>query len=133
MSIKIFETSDAPSPIGPYSQSIEYDGLVFCSGQIPIDPKTKAIIAKDIKGQTKQVMENIRAVLMSAGLDFQNIIKTTIFLTSIEDAETMNKVYAEYFSAPLWPVRSCVQVAKLPQGAKIEIEVLASRYPVQNK
>ena len=128
MSKKIFETSNAPLPIGSYCQSMKVGDFVFCSGQIPIDPQTGQIVSEDIKQQTKQVIENIRAVLLSAGLDLKHVVKITIFLTSMEDYSQVNEVYASYFSAPFWPTRSCVQVAGLPQNAKIEIEALASTY-----
>lgn len=124
---KIFETSNAPFPIGPYCQSMEIDGFVFCSGQIPMDPKTNDLVEGGIKEQTKQVMENIKAVLTSAGLNMKHVVKTTVFLTSLEEFAEMNEVYASYFSAPLWPVRSCVEVSKLPKNAKVEIEIIASR------
>ena len=130
MAKKIFETSSAPFPIGPYCQSMEVDGFVFCSGQIPMNPQTEEMVTGNIKEQTQQVMENIKAVLKSADLDFQNVIKTTVFLSSIDDFAEMNEVYASYFSGPLWPVRSCVEVSRLPKNAKVEIEVIASRSPI---
>ena len=94
---------DAPSPIGPYSLFVETNGLVFCSGQIPINPQTNQIVSEDIKQQTKQVMENINAVLVSANLSLKNIVKTTIFLTSIKDMPQVNEIYASYFSNAVFP------------------------------
>lgn len=124
---KIFETSSAPFPIGPYCQSMEVDGFVFCSGQIPMDPKTNKMNTGDIREQTKQVFENIKAVLTSANLDLKHVVKATVFLASMDDFAQMNEVYASYFSGPLWPVRSCVAVSRLPKDAKVEIEIIASR------
>ena len=125
MSKENFKTS--PSPLGPYSLFVEVNGFVFCSGQIAIDPQTQKVVSEDIKEQTKQVMENIKAVLTSTNLNLQHIIKTTIFLASIEDMPQVNDIYASYFSGSNLPARSCVEVSRLPKDVKIEIEVLASR------
>jgi 2-iminobutanoate/2-iminopropanoate deaminase len=119
------KTDKAPAAIGPYSQGIEYDNkLVFTSGQIPLDPKTGQLVEGDIKVQTKQVLENLKAVLEAGGSNLKKVIKCTVFLADINDFAAMNEVYGEYFlQAP--PARSAFQVAKLPKDAKIEIEAIA--------
>ncbi len=125
---KTIQTSDAPKPVGPYSQAVQLDGFLFCSGQIAIDPKTDQVSKADVGTQAKQVMENIRAVLRAADMDFKNIIKTTIFLTDMGDFAAVNEVYGQYFKSgdPL-PARSTIAVSALPKGVKVEIEVLAHR------
>ena len=121
---KIISTAEAPAAVGPYSQAIRIGNFVFCSGQIPLDPKTGEIVPGDVNAQTKRVMENIAAVLRAEGLNFGNIIKTTIFLTNLADFQTVNELYGSYFNqAP--PARSTVQVAALPKGARVEIETIA--------
>jgi 2-iminobutanoate/2-iminopropanoate deaminase len=117
-------TSDAPAPIGPYSQAVRFGELLFCSGQIPLDPKTGQIAASDIEGQTRRVMENVRAVLTQAGTGFDQVVKTTIFLKSMNDFPKVNEVYATYFkTAP--PARSTVEVSRLPKDVLVEVEVIA--------
>lgn len=123
---QVHETNAAPAPVGPYSQAVEVDGTLFCSGQISINPKTNMVFTGDIKLQTQQVMENIGAVLTQAGMDFSNIVKTTIFLTNMADFAAVNEVYAKYFVAE-FPARSTIAVAGLPKGVGVEIEVLAKR------
>ena len=118
-------TKAAPHAIGPYSQAIKSGKLVFCSGQIPIDPRTGEIFAPSIKGQTHQVMQNLKEVLAAAELTFTQVLKTTIYLTNLDDFGVVNEIYAEYVNAPA-PARACVQVAALPKKAKIEIECIAS-------
>ncbi len=121
---KIISTTDAPAAVGPYSQAVRVGNFVFCSGQIPLDPKSGQLVTGDISAQTKRVMENIAAVLKAESLNFENIVKTTIFLTNLGDFQTVNELYGGYFqSAP--PARSTVQVAALPKGANVEIEVIA--------
>jgi 2-iminobutanoate/2-iminopropanoate deaminase len=121
---KIISTTDAPAAIGPYSQAIRAGSTVYCSGQIGLDPKSGRIASKDVSDQTRQVLDNITAVLKVEGLSFEHVVKTTVFLADLADFETVNKVYASYFKqAP--PARSTVQVAALPKGARIEIEVIA--------
>lgn len=123
---KIHVSQNAPAPVGPYSQAVEAGGFVFCSGQISIDPKTNQVFTGPIEEQTKQVMENIKAVLTAADLTFQNVVKTTIYLINMNDFATVNEVYGRYFTeAP--PARSTVAVAGLPKGVHVEIEVLAKR------
>ena len=120
-------TSSAPAPIGPYSQAIDTGSMVFCSGQIPLDPSTGAIVGEgDVEAQTRQVMRNISEVLREAGLGFQQVIKTTIFLKNMGDFPKVNAVYAESFQAP-YPARSTVEVARLPKDVAVEIEVIALR------
>ena len=121
---KIISTNEAPGAIGPYSQAVRSGNLVFCSGQIPLDPKSGQIVPGDIATQTRRVLDNIAAVLRAEGLTFDNVVKTTIFLTDLGDFQAMNEVYGSYFKqAP--PARSTVQVSGLPKGVKIEIEAIA--------
>src|SRR5258705_4948316 len=122
---KIISTSEAPAAVGPYSQAIRTRNLAFCSGQIPLDPKTGEVVPGDVNAQTRRVMENIAAVLRAEGQDFENVIKTTIFLTNLADFQTVNELYGSYFKSDP-PARSTVQVAALPKGANVEIEVIAA-------
>ncbi len=124
MSKKIILTKDAPEPIGPYSQAVRFGDMLFCSGQIAIDPQTGQVITGDVKAQAVQVMKNIEAVLKAADAKFENIIKTTIFLTSMNDFAAVNEIYGQYFKANP-PARSTVAVSGLPKGVQVEIEVLA--------
>ena len=121
--MKIIHTNNAPAAIGPYSQAIMFDGLVFTSGQIPIDPPSGEIKAAGIEEQTHQVIKNLQAVLEEAGTSLEKVIKTTCFLKDINDFAAFNAVYAEYFTGK--PARSCVEVANLPKGALVEVEVIA--------
>ncbi len=121
---KQISTDLAPSAIGPYSQAIEIDGFLFASGQIPITPETGNIESDDISEQTHRVMKNIKAVLAECGVGFDAVVKTTVFLTDLNDFAAVNKIYGEYFTEP-YPARSCIQVAALPKGAKIEAEIVA--------
>jgi 2-iminobutanoate/2-iminopropanoate deaminase len=121
---KIISTSEAPAAIGPYSQAVHVGSTIYCSGQIPIDPKTGQIIGGDISAQTRRALENVVAVLRAEGLTFENVVKTTIFLTNLGDFQTVNEIYGSYFKS-LPPARSTVQVSALPKGANIEIEVIA--------
>ncbi|MGF0033626.1 RidA family protein [Bariatricus sp. SGI.154] len=122
----IVNTDYAPKAIGPYSQGICVNGLFVTSGQLPVNPGTGKIESNDIREQTRQSLENIRAILKEGQLSFDNVIKTTVFLADINDFAEMNQVYAEYFPENC-PARSCFQVAALPMGAKVEIEVMCSR------
>jgi 2-iminobutanoate/2-iminopropanoate deaminase len=122
--MQMIYTDNAPKAIGPYSQAIKYENLVFISGQIAIDPKTQKFVDADIETQTKIVMENIKAILEEAGLNFNHVIKTTIYLKNLKDFEKVNKVYGEYFTEHK-PARATVEVSNLPKGALIEIEVIA--------
>ena len=121
---RIIQTNEAPQAIGPYSQGVIANGMLYASGQIAIDPKVGDIVAKDIKGQVNQVMENIGALLRAAGLGYEDSVKTTVFLQDIGDFTTFNEIYASYLSEP-YPARSAVQVGALPKGALIEIEMIA--------
>ncbi len=116
-------TDKAPAAIGPYSQAIKVGNLVFTSGQIPIDPESGNIEAKDITAQTEQVMKNLGAVLAEAGSSFEKAVKTTCFLADIKDFAAFNEVYGKYFVGK--PARSCVAVRDLPKGALVEVEVIA--------
>jgi 2-iminobutanoate/2-iminopropanoate deaminase len=118
-------TSDAPAAIGPYSQGVRVGRLLFCSGQTPLDPKSGQLVSGDIASQTRRVMDNIGAVLRAEGITFDNIVKTTIFLTNLGDFQTVNETYGSYFKQDP-PARSTVQVSALPRGANVEIEVIAA-------
>jgi 2-iminobutanoate/2-iminopropanoate deaminase len=122
---KIISTSEAPAAIGPYSQAVRSGRFLFCSGQIPLDPKSGQIISGDIAAQTRRVLDNIAAVLRAEGLTFDNVVKTTIFVTDLGDFQTVNEIYGSYFKQDP-PARSTVQVSALPKGAKVEIEVIAA-------
>ena len=121
--MKKVSTDKAPKAIGPYSQAIVANGLVYTSGQIPLNPESGVIVGKDIKEQTKQVMKNLSEVLKSAGTSLDNAIKTTCFLADINDFSAFNEVYAKYITNA--PARSCVAVKDLPKGALVEVEVIA--------
>ena len=121
--LKKVATDKAPAAIGPYSQAIVHGGLVFTSGQIPIDPKSGNIEAKDIAAQTEQVMKNLGEVLKAGGSSFDKAVKTTCFLADIGDFAAFNEVYAKYFTGK--PARSCVAVKDLPKGVLCEVEVIA--------
>lgn len=117
-------TKAAPAAIGPYSQAVRVGNLVFCSGQLPIDPETGMFPEGGIEAQTRQSLTNVAAILEAAGTSMKNVVKTTVFLASMDDFAAMNGVYAEAFSEP-FPARSAVAVRTLPKGAKVEIEVVA--------
>lgn len=129
--MKKIETAAAPAAIGPYSQAIVAGGLVVTSGQIPLDPGSGVIEAAGIEAQTKQVIANLAAVLEAAGSSLDRVLKTTCFLKNIGDFAVFNEVYAQYFTGK--PARSCVEVAALPKGALVEIEVIAEVTPQQKK
>lgn len=120
---KVIYTDNAPAAIGPYSQAIVSGNLLFTSGQIPINPKTGAVEAEDIKAQTKQVCENIVAVLREAGTSIEKVVKTTCFLKNMSDFAAFNEVYGEYFTGK--PARSCVAVKELPKDVLVEVETIA--------
>ena len=122
---EIIATANAPAAIGPYSQAVRVNGLLFLSGQIPLDPKTGAIVDGTIQAQTERVLENIKAVLEGAGLTLEHVIKTTVFLKNIGDFAQMNELYARYFTGNP-PARSTIEVARLPRDVSIEIEVIAA-------
>lgn len=119
----IVSTSNAPAAVGPYSQAVRSGDLLFCSGQIALDPASGNLTGNDIKSQTEQVMKNISAVLAASGATFADVVKTTCFLADINDFAEFNVVYAQYFTGK--PARSCVAAAALPKGALVEVEVTA--------
>ena len=122
--MQIITSNKAPEAVGPYSHAVRVGNLLYCSGQIPLDPATKALVGEDIREQTEQVLTNIAAVLDCEDLLLQHVVKTTIFLTDLADFQVVNGIYAQAFGGHK-PARSTVQVAALPLGAKIEIEVIA--------
>ena len=124
--MKALQTEKAPAAIGPYSQAIDSGaGLVFVSGQLPIDPSTGAFPEGGVKEQTRQSLTNAKAILEAEGLSLKNVVKTTVFLADMADFAAMNEVYAQFFTAP-YPARSAVAVKTLPKGALVEIECIAA-------
>ncbi len=123
---KVIATNNAPAAIGPYSQAIEANGMVFLSGQLPIDPATGEFPTGGVKEQTQQSFNNIKAILAEAGLTMANVVKTTVLLADIKDFAAMNEVYAQQFDGD-FPARSAYAVCDLPKGALVEIEVIAAR------
>ena len=121
---KIISTSEAPAAIGPYSQAVRAGSMIFCAGQVPLDPKTGQIVSQDIAEQTRRVLENVAAILRSEQLTLQHVVKTTVFLADFGDFQKMNEVYSTYFSNQP-PARSTVGVSTLPKNARVEIEVIA--------
>ena len=120
-------TADAPKAQGPYSQAVRAGGLLFLAGQIPLDPVTGDIVRGDVGVQARRVLDNIGAVLKAGDLSFTDVVRTTVFLADINDFAAMNQVYGTYFSEP-YPARATVEVARLPRGARIEIDAIASYY-----
>jgi 2-iminobutanoate/2-iminopropanoate deaminase len=123
--IRKIETDNAPKAIGPYSQAVIFQQLVFVSGQIPIEPKSGKIVDFTIEGQTKQVLSNIEAILQAEGLTFQNVVKTEIYVKDLADFQTINTLYAEKFSHAIKPARQLMQVVRLPMDSLIEISCIA--------
>ncbi len=121
---QIIKPHKAASAVGPYNQAVRLGDLLFCSGQIPIDPATGSLVSGNIKAQAERVLENVKAILDDQGLTFANVVKSTVFLTNLADFADMNEVYAKYFTSE-FPARSTIQVAGLPKGANVEIEVVA--------
>lgn len=121
---KIIHTSKAPEPIGPYNQAVFAGNMLFVSGQVPVNPATGKIDSKDIQTQAKQVLENVKAVVEQAGLEMENIVKASIFITDMGNFAKVNEVYGQYFKKDE-PARECIQVAGLPLGADVEISVIA--------
>jgi 2-iminobutanoate/2-iminopropanoate deaminase len=119
-----YSSSGAPKAIGPYSQAIRAGQLLFVSGQVPLDPATGAMVDGDVSAQTRRVMDNLAAVLASAGLSFADVARSTIYLADMNDFAAVNGVYGSYFSEP-YPARATVQVARLPKDARVEIDVIA--------
>lgn len=122
--MKEIKTTKAPGAIGPYSQAIEVNGLVYTSGQIGIDPATGAIV-EGVEAQAHQVCKNLTELLKAAGTSMDNVVKTTVFIKDMNDFGTVNGIYAQYFTEP-YPARSCVEVARLPKDVKLEIEAVAA-------
>jgi 2-iminobutanoate/2-iminopropanoate deaminase len=122
---EIVATNDAPGAIGPYSQAVKVNGMVFCSGQIPIDPATGDFVSDDVAEQTEQVIRNLGAVLKAAGSGLDRVVKTTVFLADMGDFAAMNDVYSRFFDANK-PARATVQAARLPRDARVEIECIAT-------
>ena len=122
--MKTIHTNNAPAAIGPYSQAIEVNGFIFASGQLPIDPSTNAFAEGGVKEQTRQSLTNARNVLAAAGVDLSHVVKTTVFLSDMDNFAAMNEVYAEFFKEP-YPARSAIAVKALPKGALVEVECIA--------
>ena len=126
MEKKIIHTDNAPAPIGPYSQAVQFGNMLFISGQVPIDPATGNVVQGDIKTEATQVMKNLEAILTAAGMDFTNVIKTSIFLMDMGQFAQVNEVYGSYFNdAP--PARETVQVSGLPKGVNVEISMVSGK------
>jgi 2-iminobutanoate/2-iminopropanoate deaminase len=123
--LDIISTDQAPEAIGPYSQAVKFNDLLFLSGQIPLDPVSMEVIDGDVATETKQVLENITQVLTAADLDLSDVVKTTLYISDMDQFEAINQIYGQYFSDHK-PARSCVEVAKLPKDVKIEMEVIAA-------
>lgn len=124
--MKTIQTTKAPAAIGPYSQAVEANGFVFASGQLGINPATGEFVEGDVQAQTCQALTNARAIMNEAGLDLNNVIKTTVFLSDMANFAAMNEIYAEFFSEP-YPARSAVAVKTLPKNALVEVECIAVR------
>lgn len=127
MSKTAISTDRAPGAIGPYSQAVQLGDLVFTSGQVALDPKTGELVKGGIEAETRQVLDNLAAVLAAAGVSFQDVVKTTIYLQDLGDFATVNKLYGERVAGTVMPARSTVQVAKLPRGAAVEIDLIAHK------
>jgi 2-iminobutanoate/2-iminopropanoate deaminase len=119
-------SAEAPAAIGPYSQAIAIEQLLFCSGQLPIAPGTEDLVAGDVRAQARQVLQNLGSVLRAGGSSYEQVVKTTVFLTDLNDFAAMNAVYGEFFPNA-FPARSTIQVAALPKGAKVEIDAIARK------
>lgn len=122
---KIITTTEAPAPIGPYNQAVLTGNTLYTSGQIAINPKTGDLVLEDIETETKQVMANLKAVLAAAGMTFENVIKSSIFISNMDDFGVINSVYGRYFNEATAPARETVQVARLPKNVNVEISVIA--------
>ena len=123
---KVISTAEAPQAIGPYSQAIEAGGFVFVSGQIPLIPATGELVEGSVEVQTARVLENLKAILEAAGSSLENVVKTTVYITNMDDFAKVNGIYGQYFQENP-PARVCVEVSKLPKGALVEIDVIAAR------
>ena len=125
MNKRIIQTDQAPAAIGPYSQAIRIGDFLYTSGQIALDPESGIFLSGEIEEETEQTLKNISAILQAGGVNFENVIKTTVYLSDLDDFARMNQVYEKYFSQNK-PARACVQVAALPKGAKVEIDAIAT-------
>ncbi len=124
--LEAITTAQAPAPVGPYNQAVKAGGLLFCSGQIALDPLTGALVGDgDVEAETRQVLANLEAVLAAAGATPQQVVRTTVFLADLEDFAKVNALYAASFGTGVSPARACVQVAALPKGARVEIDAIA--------
>jgi 2-iminobutanoate/2-iminopropanoate deaminase len=123
----IIKPKNSPGPVGPYNHAVRIRDLLFCSGQIPLDPATGNLVSGDTRAQTERVLENVKAILTDQEMTFASVVKATVFMTNLGDFAAMNEVYARYFTAD-FPARSTVQVSALPRGAAVEIEIVAA-YP----
>ncbi|HCA61583.1 reactive intermediate/imine deaminase A [Synechococcus sp. Minos11] len=124
--LEAVETQAAPAPVGPYNQAVKAGGMLFCSGQIPLDPASGTMVGGgDVEAETRQVLSNLKAVLTAAGCSPQQVVRTTVFLVDLADFAKVNAIYAETFGQGVEPARACVQVAALPKGAKVEIDCIA--------
>lgn len=126
MSKKIIKTDQAPAAIGAYSQAVENKGMLFISGQIPIDPKSGELVGQDLKKQSRQVLDNLKAILNEADYSLGDVLKTEIFISEMDNFETINAIYAEYFNEEE-PARVCVEVGRLPKNVKVEIAAVAAK------
>ncbi|MEY5025413.1 MAG: hypothetical protein RLZZ244_941 [Verrucomicrobiota bacterium] len=122
---RTINTSEAPAAVGPYSQAVAFGNLLFCAGQIPLDPVSGEIVQGGVAEQTVRVLENLGAVLKANGMNYTHVVKTTVFMTDLGQFAAMNAIYQKYFASP-FPARSTVQVAALPRNAQVEIEVVAA-------
>ena len=124
--LKAVITQEAPAPVGPYNQAVIAGGWLYCSGQIPLDPATGAMVGDgNVEAETRQVLSNLKAVLQEAGTDPSKVVRTTVFLVDLGDFQAVNAIYAEVFGEGVSPARACVQVAALPKGSKVEIDCIA--------
>lgn len=121
---EIIKPAKSAPAAGPYNHAVRIGDLLFCAGQIPLDPTTGNLVAGDVKAQTERVLQNVRAILEDQKLTFANVVKSTVFMTNLADFAAMNEIYSKYFTAD-YPARSTIQVAALPKGANVEIEVIA--------
>lgn len=126
MAKKIIKTDKAPAAIGPYSQAVMYGDMLFCSGQLGLDPETGDFVKGGVESQARQMLENAKEILEEAGMSFSNVVKTNLFLNSMEDFVAVNKIYGEYFEEP-YPARAAVEVSALPKGGLIEMELVAGK------
>ncbi|MFN9174330.1 MAG: RidA family protein [Synechocystis sp.] len=124
--MKVINTSQAPAPVGPYNQAIAANGFLFVAGQIALNPETMTIVGEgDVQAQTQQVMANMNAILKEAGCDWTNIVKTTVFLSDMNNFVVVNEIYAQYFDEAIAPARACVEVSRLPKDVLVEIDCVA--------